>query len=71
MLWDYRSEKWYLLLTTLLSRALSCAYLTAGVQDYILFSLEALGPNTTFDSNNKKRIFNNLMAVLKVSSDSD
>lgn len=67
MLWDYRSEKWYLLLTTLLSRALCCAYLTASVQDYILFSLEALGPNTTFDINNKKRIFNNLMAVLKVS----
>ncbi|KAL0272315.1 UNVERIFIED_CONTAM: hypothetical protein PYX00_005340 [Menopon gallinae] len=66
ILWDYRNEKWWLILSTLLSRALSCAYLSANVQDYVSFALEALGSSSTFDSDNKKRICNNLTAVLKM-----
>ena len=67
ILWDYKEEKWWLLQSKLLTRALSCACVAANVQDYIHFSLEALGPLAKFDTERKLKIFNNLMAVLNVS----
>lgn len=66
IVWDYKDEKWWLLLSSLLDRALSCAYVAANVEDYINFSLEALGPLAKFDSEKRKRIFNNLMAAVQV-----
>jgi hypothetical protein len=69
MLWDYRCEKWWCLLTNILSLALSCAYLSANIQDYVVLSLEALGVSSQFPPEQKTRIFNNLMNVLKVMSD--
>jgi hypothetical protein len=68
MLWDYRCEKWWLLLTNILTLALSCAYLSANIQDYIVLSLEALGTSSLLSPLEKTRIFNNIMKVLKVSS---
>ncbi|XP_067008734.2 trafficking protein particle complex subunit 11 [Anabrus simplex] len=65
MLNDYRCEKWWLLLSNILSRALCCAYLAANVQDYVMLSLEALGPTANLPPNEKIRIFNNLGKVLK------
>ncbi|KAK6637936.1 hypothetical protein RUM44_008358 [Polyplax serrata] len=65
ILWDYKDEKWWLLLSKLLSKALSCAYVAANVQDYINFSLEALGPLAKFDTERRQKIFNNLMSVLQ------
>lgn len=64
-LWDYRCEKWWCLLTNLLTLALSCAYLSANIQDYVVLSLEALGISSQFPPEQKTRIFNNLMKVLK------
>jgi len=46
--------------------ALSCAYLSANIQDYVVLSLEALGISSQFTPEQKTRIFNNLMKVLKV-----
>jgi hypothetical protein len=68
MLWDYRCEKWWLLLTNILTLALNCAYLSANIQDYIVLSLEALGTSSLLSPLEKTRIFNNIMKVLKVSS---
>lgn len=65
MLWDYRSEKWWRLLSAILLRALSCAYLTAGLQDYVTLSLEALGNAAQLSSQDKTRVFQNLNRILK------
>lgn len=65
MLWDYRSEKWWRLLSAILLRALGCAYLTAGLQDYVSLSLEALGTAAQLTSQDKTRVFQNLNRILK------
>lgn len=65
MLWDYRSEKWWRLLSAILLRALSCAYLTAGLQDYVSLSLEALGNAAQLSAQDKTRVFHNLNRILK------
>jgi len=57
------------LLTNILTLALSCSYLSANIQDYVALSLEALGISSQFPPEQKTRIFNNLMKVLKVISD--
>jgi hypothetical protein len=69
MLWDYRCEKWWRMLTNILTLALKCAYLSANIQDYVVLSLEALGTSSLLLPVEKTRIFNNVMKVLKVSSD--
>ncbi|PNF36899.1 Trafficking protein particle complex subunit 11 [Cryptotermes secundus] len=65
MLWDYRCEKWWQLLTNILTLALKCAYLSANIQDYVVLSLEALGTSSLLLPVEKTRIFNNVMKVLK------
>ncbi len=40
---DYRTERWWGLLTAILTTALRCAYLMASVKDYIIYSMELLG----------------------------
>lgn len=67
MLWDYRSEKWWRLISDILQKALNCAYLSANVQDYVTLSLEILGEHTTISTLDKTRVFHNLSSVLKVS----
>ncbi|CAH2300402.1 trafficking particle complex subunit 11 [Pelobates cultripes] len=43
---DYRTERWWTLLTSILTTALKCAYLMAQLKDYITYSLELLGRGT-------------------------
>lgn len=64
MLWDYRAEDWRTLLTSLLSKALSCAYLTASVREYLDLSLEALAH---FPTDWQQRVLDNVLSVIKVS----
>lgn len=66
MLWDFRTENWWLLLTDILERAIRCAYLTASVQDYVLLSLEILGKYSKLNNEQKRRIHENLQRILKV-----
>lgn len=40
---DYRTERWWGLLTAILTTALRCAYLMASVKDYIIYCMELLG----------------------------
>lgn len=63
MLWDYRAEDWRTLLTSLLSKALSCAYLTASVREYLDLSLEALAH---FPTDWQHRVLDNVLSVIKV-----
>lgn len=63
MLWDYRSEAWSRLLSSLLTRALCCAYLTASINDYIDIALEACAK---FSHTRQIQILDNLLAVIEV-----
>ncbi|XP_041445016.1 trafficking protein particle complex subunit 11 [Xenopus laevis] len=61
---DYRSERWWTLLTSILTTALKCAYLMAQLKDYITYSLELLGRASTLKEDQKSRIEKNLIQVL-------
>ncbi|XP_043918491.1 trafficking protein particle complex subunit 11 [Protopterus annectens] len=61
---DYRSERWWTLLTSILTTALKCAYLMAQVKDYITYSMELLGRASVLKEDQKSRIEKNLIKVL-------
>ncbi|KAK5645307.1 hypothetical protein RI129_006607 [Pyrocoelia pectoralis] len=64
MLWDYRTENWWSLLTDILNKALQCAYRTASIQDYVSLSLELLGPSTKITMDDRKEIYENLNLLI-------
>uniref|UniRef100_A0A8C4DIZ2 Trafficking protein particle complex subunit 11 n=1 Tax=Dicentrarchus labrax TaxID=13489 RepID=A0A8C4DIZ2_DICLA len=61
---DYRTERWWGLLTAILTTALRCAYLMASVKDYIIYCMELLGRASTLKEEQKLRIEKNLIKVL-------
>ncbi|XP_017779460.1 PREDICTED: trafficking protein particle complex subunit 11 [Nicrophorus vespilloides] len=65
MLWDYRSECWWSLLSHILYKALQCAFLTARIDDYVIFTLELLGSKSTLPKSQKLQIFENLNSVFR------
>ncbi|XP_011691077.1 PREDICTED: trafficking protein particle complex subunit 11-like [Wasmannia auropunctata] len=65
MLWEYRGERWPVLLTDILKNALRAAYLSTNIQDYLTLTLEALGPETTFSEERQAIIYNNIMNILQ------
>ena len=66
MLWEYRNERWPVLLSSILEKALNAAYLSASVQDYLTLALEALGSSTIFSSEFKANIYLNITNLLQV-----
>lgn len=42
-MWDYRGERWWPLLTSILEVSLKCAYLTAKVNEYVSNCIELIG----------------------------
>lgn len=66
MLWDYRSEKWWNIISSILLKAIKCAYLTANLQDYVILTMEALGGHISIDEEKKKKMYENLYKVLNV-----
>lgn len=62
---DYRTERWWGLLTAILTTALRCAFLMASVKDYVLYCMELLGRASTLKEEQKSRIEKNLMKVLQ------
>lgn len=66
MLWDYRTERWWYIIANILEKALKCAYLTASIQDYVCLCLEILSNNVQMSIAFKKRIYENLLRLLKV-----
>ncbi|KRT81005.1 hypothetical protein AMK59_5444, partial [Oryctes borbonicus] len=64
MLWDYRIEKWWNIISSLLLKAIKCAYLTANLQDYIMLTLEALGEHIGIPAEDKTIMYDNLCNVL-------
>ncbi|CDQ82507.1 unnamed protein product [Oncorhynchus mykiss] len=61
---DYRTERWWSLLTSILSTALRCSYLMAHIKDYITYSMELVGRASTLREEQKSRIEKNLIKVL-------
>ncbi|KAM8907986.1 trafficking protein particle complex subunit 11 isoform 1-T1 [Spinachia spinachia] len=61
---DYRTERWWGLLTAILTMALRCAYLMGSVKDYIIYCMELLGRASKLTDEQKLRIEKNLMKVL-------
>uniref|UniRef100_A0A8C4RKL2 Trafficking protein particle complex subunit 11 n=1 Tax=Erpetoichthys calabaricus TaxID=27687 RepID=A0A8C4RKL2_ERPCA len=61
---DYRTERWWTLLTSILATALKCSYLMGQVKDYITYSLELIGRASTLKEDQKSRIEKNLIKVL-------
>ncbi|WAR03659.1 TPC11-like protein [Mya arenaria] len=62
--WEYRGERWWSLLTSILTTALKCAYLTGRLQDYVVNCVELIGPYTTCSVEEKTRIQMNLLRVM-------
>ncbi|XP_073676596.1 trafficking protein particle complex subunit 11 [Garra rufa] len=61
---DYRTERWWSLLTSILCTALKCSYLMGQVKDYITYSLELVGRASILPEEQKSRIERNLIKVL-------
>lgn len=68
MLWDFRAEKWWHILSRILEKGLACAFLTANVQDYISLAIELLGSYTEVSLDEKRRTYENFMKILKVTN---
>ena len=67
VMWDYRNERWWNLLSSSSFLALNCAYQTAAITDYVALSLEILGMRITSSSEQKSRAYANLKKLLAVS----
>ncbi|XP_071508821.1 trafficking protein particle complex subunit 11-like [Diadema antillarum] len=62
--WDYRLERWWQLLTSILVTSLRCAYLVASVEEYVTICLELLGRYSQSPPDEKTRVQMNLVRVL-------
>ncbi|KAK0178490.1 hypothetical protein PV327_007378 [Microctonus hyperodae] len=65
MLWEYRTERWPVLLTDILKNALRAAFLSTSIQDYVTLAVEALGPFTAFSLEHRATIFSNIVSILQ------
>ncbi|XP_074640815.1 trafficking protein particle complex subunit 11-like [Tubulanus polymorphus] len=62
--WDYRNERWWPLLTSILITSLRCAYLVGNVQEYVTICMELMADGILLSSEEKKRLQNNLNKVM-------
>nr|XP_053631823.1 trafficking protein particle complex subunit 11-like [Cherax quadricarinatus] len=63
-MWDYRSEKWWSLLSSVSALALQCAYNTAAITEYFGLALEFMGTKLMRSEEDKKRVHDNLLKLL-------
>lgn len=64
VMWDYRSERWWGLLSSSSRLALQCAYCTAAITEYFGLSLEYVGGRVQASAQEKRRVFENMMRLL-------
>ncbi|XP_071790310.1 trafficking protein particle complex subunit 11-like [Asterias amurensis] len=62
--WDYRLERWWPLLTSILGTSLRCAYLVASIEEYVTICLEILGRFSQSIPEERTRVQMNLIRVL-------
>ncbi|XP_046841121.1 trafficking protein particle complex subunit 11-like [Xenia sp. Carnegie-2017] len=61
---DYRKEKWWPLLTAVLSTSLRCAYLLANIQEYLNVCVELMGQYALHYSDERTRVQMNFIRVI-------
>ncbi|XP_022103870.1 trafficking protein particle complex subunit 11-like [Acanthaster planci] len=66
--WDYRLERWWPLLTSILGTSLRCAYLVASIEEYVTICLELLGRYSQSSPEERTRVQMNLIRVLSNNS---
>lgn len=64
VMWDYRNEKWWSLLSSISTLALQCAYCTSAITEYIGLALEFMGPRLRASEDERRRVHDNLMKLL-------
>nr|XP_022918044.1 trafficking protein particle complex subunit 11 [Onthophagus taurus] len=64
MLCDYREEKWWGIIKTILLKAIKCAFITVNIQDYLVLSLEILSTYIEVEPEHKKKTYENFIRVL-------
>ncbi|CAG0893181.1 unnamed protein product [Darwinula stevensoni] len=64
VLWEYRLEGWWSLLTSSLQLGLLYSYVTASPEDYVAFLLELLCPRSTITLDNRRLLHNKLIQVI-------
>lgn len=64
---EYRRERWYTLLTSVLTTAIKSAYLLASVEDFIRLSLELMADEVTRSVETKTRVQVDILQVVCVS----
>lgn len=64
VMWDYRGERWWYLLASILDISLKCAYLTAKLQEYVTICVELIGNYSMLSVEEKTRIQMNLIRVI-------
>ncbi|KAK4294863.1 hypothetical protein Pmani_032542 [Petrolisthes manimaculis] len=65
VMWDYRSEKWWKLLSSASTLALQCAYNTASLMEYCSVALEMMGKKLDVTQQHKLTVHANLTKILK------
>nr|XP_045621115.1 trafficking protein particle complex subunit 11-like isoform X2 [Procambarus clarkii] len=65
VMWDYRSEKWWSLLSSASALALQCAYNTASITEYFGLALEFMGTRLLASPEDKRRVHENLIKLLR------
>ncbi|KAH9492651.1 Trafficking protein particle complex subunit 11 [Bulinus truncatus] len=63
VMWDYRNERWWKLLTSILEISLKCGYLIAKVQEYVANCMELIGRYSQCSHDEKVRIQMNLLRI--------
>lgn len=63
---EYRKERWWALLTSVLTTAIKCAYLLADVQDYIKLCIELMAEQINRSIETKTRIQADLLQSVSV-----
>ncbi|EDO31414.1 predicted protein [Nematostella vectensis] len=66
--WDYRRERWWALLTSVLITSLRCAYLVGNVKEYVTLCFELMGRYTETSIEEKSRVQKNLTHILSTES---
>ncbi|CAD5123244.1 DgyrCDS11600 [Dimorphilus gyrociliatus] len=62
--WEYRNERWWNLLTSVLTQALCSAFMTFRVQDYLSLAFEYIGKVSCCSNDDKTRVHHNINNIL-------
>ncbi|ESO05264.1 hypothetical protein HELRODRAFT_99127 [Helobdella robusta] len=62
--WEYRNERWWIILTSILQMALKCAYLSCSPREYVTICLELVGVYGMVSKDEKLRLQRNIQQII-------